>query len=112
MSLNTVLGNCTSKPFGVFGLGSGDLLAPFSAWNDSWSSIFGDSAGELTVKAWIVKSKVVQDQMTGTGNILDLQRIVDVMTRTTLAARDALAAGRITAAQATDYESAFNAAWP
>jgi hypothetical protein len=116
MSLQTILDNCVRRINLVFTLNPGLFKTVTTSWNQSWSTIFDEErVPERTVRNWLVPSIVAQINIPdppSPPNVVNLQRVVNIIVRTIESAIAAQNAGRITLTQANDLENAFDSTWP
>jgi hypothetical protein len=91
---------------------NGILAVQMADWNSKWPVDLDTTVVEnRTVSNWLVQSKTVELDISGTGDSDDVQAVIQVVARTLEAAIAAESAGRITLAQATDIENAWVSAW-
>jgi hypothetical protein len=85
------------------------LLFYITTFNALWPSDLDlNSVNNRTVRNWLVRARLVQNQTPVTGTVQQVQAVVDIACRVMYATSDALTGGRITTAQRDAVLAAWN----
>ena len=110
MSLQDALDGCIDEIADKFDVGT--LLSSMQNWDTNWPVIFDEEVrDERTVRDWFVPSRTVELNISSPATFLDFQKVSVVVVQTLEAGIAAETAGRISGAQATSMETAYNTAW-